>query len=118
MGAAARALTAFEVPVAGRGRALAGCQDVAVHAQAHRASGRPPFEAGLGEMLVQPLLLGLRLHQRRAGNDAGAAPRGALCCRGPPGGAAPGSRPLPFVQEPMKTASTEMSLMAVPGLRF
>src|SRR5260370_13843896 len=68
VGTAAGTLAALKVPVAGRGRALTWREDVAVHAQAHGAAGRPPLKAGVGELLVQPFFLGLRLDQRRARN--------------------------------------------------
>ena len=56
----ALALPALEVPVRGRGAALALDQDVGVHAEAHRAAGGAPLEAGRAEDLVEALLLGLR----------------------------------------------------------
>ena len=49
VGAAAAALAALEVAVAGRRAALAGGELVGVHGQAHRAAGVPPVEPGLGE---------------------------------------------------------------------
>src|SRR4051794_41704028 len=69
VGAPAAALAALEVAVRGRGAALAGLEDVRVHAQAHRAAGRAPVEAGGPEDLVQALLLGLRAHLLGAGHD-------------------------------------------------
>src|SRR5262249_51170510 len=51
-GAPARPLPPLEVSVAGRGGPLAGRQDVAVHPEAHGATGRPPLEPGIGEQLV------------------------------------------------------------------
>src|SRR5580698_2096658 len=42
MGASAAALAAFEVAVAGGSTALAGREDVGVHAQAHRTAGLAP----------------------------------------------------------------------------
>src|SRR5690606_9491114 len=53
------ALAAFEVAVRGRSAALALAEAVFVHAQAHRAAGVAPFEAGIGEDAVQAL--GFRL---------------------------------------------------------
>src|SRR5689334_11006310 len=44
--APARALPALEVPVRGRGGALAGLEPVGVHGEAHRATGLAPFEPG------------------------------------------------------------------------
>src|SRR5919197_1971740 len=66
MGTAAAALAALEVAVRGRGAALARPQDVRVHAQAHRAPGAAPLEAGGLEDLAQALLLGLVLDLHRA----------------------------------------------------
>src|SRR5437764_2919813 len=66
MGPAALALTALEVAVRGRGAALALGEDVGVHAQAHRAAGAAPLEAGGAEDLVKPLLLRLCLYLLRA----------------------------------------------------
>src|SRR5688572_2536429 len=57
--AAALALTAFEVAVAGRGAALPGCELIGVHAEAHRAAGEAPLRAEVGEDLVETLCLGL-----------------------------------------------------------
>ena len=71
VGAPALALAPLEVAVGGRGAALARLQDVRVHAQAHRAAGLAPVEAGGREDLVQPLRLGLRLDPHRAGHDHG-----------------------------------------------
>ena len=45
VGAATAALAAFEVAVAGGGAALAGGEDVGVHAEAHAAAGFAPLEA-------------------------------------------------------------------------
>ena len=47
--ATAGALAALEVAVARRGAALAGREDVGVHAQAHRATGVAPVEARVAE---------------------------------------------------------------------
>src|SRR5262249_9387475 len=46
VGAPAAPLAALEVAVRGRGAALAGLEDVGVHAQAHRAARTAPVEAG------------------------------------------------------------------------
>src|SRR6185369_12157521 len=61
MRAAASALTAFEVAVAGGRAALAGLQPIGVHRQAHRAARLAPLEAGRLEDHVQPFPLGLLL---------------------------------------------------------
>src|SRR5690348_9599817 len=44
VGASAAALAAFEVAITGGGAALAGRQDVGVHAQTHGAAGLPPVK--------------------------------------------------------------------------
>src|SRR6266540_7554466 len=56
---AALALTTFEVPVGSRRAALAGLEDVRVHAQAHRAARLAPVKTRRLEDLVQALVLGL-----------------------------------------------------------
>src|SRR5919201_2959923 len=71
VGAAALALAALEVTVAGRGAALARLQAVLIHGQAHGAAGFAPLHTGLLEDLVQPFPLGLSLHQARARHDHG-----------------------------------------------
>lgn len=71
VGAAAGALAAFEVAVRGGCAALARCEDVWVHAQAHGAAGLTPVEAGFDEDLVETLLLGALLDKARAGDDHG-----------------------------------------------
>ena len=53
MRAALEALAAFEIPVGGRGAALAGLQLVRVHAQAHGATRLAPLKARGEEDLVQ-----------------------------------------------------------------
>src|SRR5260370_1509282 len=62
--AAAGALPAFEVAVAGRRASLAGRQDVRVHAQAHRAPGVAPLETRGLEDRVEALVFGRTLHRR------------------------------------------------------
>src|SRR5215204_5851101 len=68
VGAAAGALPSLEVAVRGAGTALAGQQEVRVHAQAHRATRIAPFEAGGGEDFVEAFCFGLGLDQARAGH--------------------------------------------------
>src|SRR5918998_1023114 len=63
------ALASLEIAVAGGGAPLAGLQDVGVHAEAHGTARVAPVEAGLGEDLGQPLLLGLLFDAHRTGND-------------------------------------------------
>src|SRR3954471_13447552 len=67
--APAASLAALEVAVRGGGAALAGLEDVRVHAQAHRAAGGPPVEPGGAEHLVEALLLGLGADLLGAGDD-------------------------------------------------
>ena len=69
VGATALALASLEVAVGRRGAALPRRELVGVHAQAHRAAGEAPLGAGLGEDLVQALVLGLQPHPGRAGHD-------------------------------------------------
>ena len=56
--AAAASLPALEVAVRGRGAALAVREHVGIHAEAHRAAGAAPLEAGVEEDPVEPFLLG------------------------------------------------------------
>ena len=44
------------------------CEPVGVHAQAHRAAGLPPLEPGVEKQAIEPLLLGLQLHQAATGD--------------------------------------------------
>ena len=67
----AAALAALEVAVRGGGAALAGAELVGVHGEAHRAAGHPPLEAGLDQLLREPLRLGLGAHEARARHDHG-----------------------------------------------
>src|SRR5437773_8596447 len=69
MRAPAGSLPAFEVAVRRRRAALAGSEDVRIHAEAHRAAGVAPLEAGVAEEAVEALALGLRLHEHRARHD-------------------------------------------------
>src|SRR5690348_13846077 len=64
--AAARALPAFEVAVAGADRVLARLDLVTVHGDAHRAPRLAPLRARLEEDAVEPLGLGLLLHALRS----------------------------------------------------
>src|SRR3954471_17055243 len=88
MRAAALALATLEVAVRGRRAALAGRQRVRVHAQAHRAAGRTPVEAGRLEDLVEALPLGLRLHLLRSRDDHRVDVRVALAALDDLGGGA------------------------------
>src|SRR3954470_21450386 len=67
MRARARSLPPAEIAVGGGGAALAGRDDVAVHADAHRAAAFAPREPRLREDLVEAFLLGLMLYLRRPG---------------------------------------------------
>src|SRR4051812_9271078 len=69
MGARPRTLAADEIAVRGRGAALARRDEVAIHADARRATGMAPFEAGLGEDAVETFRLRLALHQAGARHD-------------------------------------------------
>src|SRR5258706_1117783 len=68
VGAATFALAALEVAVTGAGAALAGLEDVRVHSEAHRAAGLTPFETGVLENAVEPLLLRLGFDHRGTGH--------------------------------------------------
>src|SRR3954468_22511474 len=70
-GAAARALPTLEVAVAGADRVLAGLDLIAVHGDAHRATGLTPLGARVQEDPIQPLGLGLLLHALRPWDDHG-----------------------------------------------
>ncbi len=72
MGAAAFALAAFKVAVAGAGAALAGGEDVGIHAQAHAAACFAPIETGFFENAIEPFFFSLLLHLSAAGDDHGA----------------------------------------------
>jgi hypothetical protein len=69
--AAASALTAFKVTVAGAGASLARFESVGIHGQAHRATGFAPFKTSCFEDLVKALALRLFFDQARAGHDHG-----------------------------------------------
>src|SRR5258708_11159775 len=71
VGARALALAALEIAVRGRGAALARGDPVARHADAHRAAGFAPLEAGGDEDAVEPFGLGVALHLLRAGHHHG-----------------------------------------------
>src|ERR1700677_3219900 len=64
--ATAAALAPFEVAVAGGRTALAGSENIRIHAQAHGAAGLTPLETGGAEDLIQSLLLGLPFDLLRA----------------------------------------------------
>ena len=59
------ALPTFKVAIGCRGAALAGLQNVGVHAQAHGAPRLPPVETRVLEYPVEPFLLGLTLYRPR-----------------------------------------------------
>ena len=71
VGAREMSLTAFEISIRGRCTTLFRIQPVVVHGQAHGAAGLTPLEAGLDEVLVDTLLLGLALHQSGARDNHG-----------------------------------------------
>src|ERR1700730_10029853 len=55
VGQCTTALAAFVISVSGRGAALAGRDQFAVRAVAHRASRIPPLEPGIDENAIEPL---------------------------------------------------------------
>src|SRR5258705_5449230 len=67
--AASRSLPPFEVAVAGGNPQLAGTKRIAIHRDAHRAAGLPPFGARLDENAVEPLAFGLTLHLLESRHD-------------------------------------------------
>jgi len=62
-------LAALEVAVRGAGAELVADELVGIHREAHGATGAAPFEAGLGEDLVEALVDGLDGGELRAGDD-------------------------------------------------
>ena len=68
MRAPPRALAALEIPVRGRGAALARQQAVGVHRQTHRTARPAPLETRLDKHPIQPLALGLLAHQTGTGH--------------------------------------------------
>src|SRR6476620_10322767 len=69
VGPSTASLASLEVSVGRGGRPLTGLQGVRVHAKAHRATREAPFGAGVGEDLVETLLLGCRANLCRAWDD-------------------------------------------------
>src|SRR5215210_6446641 len=69
MRATSGTLPPFEVAVRRRCAALAGTEDVRVHAETHRASRVAPLETGVAKDAVETFTLGLRLYQHRARHD-------------------------------------------------
>ena len=65
---------------------------------------------------VQPLGLGLVPDRLAAGHDRAPARRGPSCGRGRPARPPCRSSIRPLVHEPMKTTSTGISLIGVPGI--
>ncbi len=63
------ALAAFEVAVAGADRVLALADQIAVHADAHRAARLAPLGTGIGEDPIEPLGFGGFLDLLRTWND-------------------------------------------------
>src|ERR1700709_222237 len=70
----ARPLTADEIAVRGRDRTLSRRHHLAVRGKAHRAARLAPFEARVGEYLVEPFGNRLALDGLRARHHPGAAP--------------------------------------------
>src|SRR3954462_1300611 len=71
VGAAAFALPAFEVAVAGAGAALAGFELVGVHGQAHAAAGFAPFEPGFFEDAIEAFRFFFAFFLSAAGHNHG-----------------------------------------------
>src|SRR5262245_22458299 len=67
--ARAGTLPAAEVAVGRRSTAFPRRDQIAVAADAHRAAGLAPFEAGVAENAIEPLLLGLTFDQARTGGN-------------------------------------------------
>jgi hypothetical protein len=57
-------LAAAEIAVRGRGATLARRDEIAIHADAHRATGLAPFESRIAEDTIEPFILGLLLDHR------------------------------------------------------
>src|ERR1700716_1544660 len=75
MGAGSRPLSADEIAIRCRDRALAGAHGFAVGGQAHGASGLTPFETCIREKLVEPFGNGVALDRLRTRHDPGAYTR-------------------------------------------
>ena len=114
VGATPSTLTSFEVAVAGAGATLTRLELVGIHGEAHRAPRLPPVKAGFAEDLRQALGFGLLLDQAGARHDKGAHAVGDLAALGD-GGRRSQILDRLFVQLPMKTVSTLMSLIGVPA---
>src|SRR3954470_2100105 len=69
MRAPAGPLSTFEVAVRGGSRALAGMQDVRVHAETHRAPCAAPLGTGTTKDVVESFRLGGNLHRHRPWYD-------------------------------------------------
>src|SRR3954470_2524428 len=65
----ARTLPAAEIAVGGIRAAFSRSDQITVDADAHRAAGFAPFEPGVEEDAIEPLLFRLTLDQRRAGGN-------------------------------------------------
>ena len=110
------ALTALEIAVRRRGADLPAFEPVGVHRQAHRAAGAAPFEAGLGENLVQPLGLGRPAHRLRARHDERLDVRRDTCRPLTSRAASSRSDSRPLVHEPMKATSMRVPSTARAAL--
>ena len=97
-------------------RPLADGELVRVHGQAHRAARLAPVEAGGGEHLVEALGLGLLLAPVPTRARPALARRRRTWRPSATAAAARRSSMRQLVQEPMKTVSTWMSRIGVPGL--
>ena len=68
MGAASSPLASLEITVTRTGAALPSFEPIVIHRQAHRATRLTPLKARVPKNLIQPLGLGLCLHQSRTWN--------------------------------------------------
>ncbi len=117
VGPSTGALTPLEVAIAGAGGALTGLEPVGIHRQTHAAARLPPLCAGLGEDPVETFKLGLMPNLLAAGNDQGRELPGATLRPLKTRAADRRSSIRPLVHEPMKTVSTAISPIGVPGFK-
>ena len=111
--AAAGALAAFEVAVAGRGAALARLEPVGVHRQAHRAARLAPFEARvLEDRGRRPSRSACSFTRPEPGTTIASLTFDATRCAEPRTTAAASRRSSmrELVHEPMNTLSMRMSV--------
>ena len=114
--AAAVTLPALEVPVAGRGASLFRLELIRVHAEAHRATGRTPLEACRLEDRSSPSASAWDFTRIDPGTTIARMPSRTRRPSSTDAASRRSSIRL-LVQEPMKTVSTGISRIGVPGLR-